>query len=81
MDSLPALAMADGEASSEQATPRNIEVYLRLRPVLAPAAEIAVDAAESRVAFTVQRNASSGRVACSSTSSCLVLAGVGASVT
>ena len=71
--------MADGEVSSEQAMPSNIEVYLRLRPVLTPAAEIAVDADESRIAFTVQRSASSGCVACSSTSSCLALA-LGATV-
>ena len=72
--------MGEGEVAMEQAVPRNIEVYLRLRPVLAPAAEIAVDAAESRVAITVQRSASSGRVACSFTPSCLALA-VGANVT
>ncbi len=52
--------MSDGEAE-DSGGPRNIEVFLRLRPVAAPAPDIAVDAAQSRVSFTVQRDAASGR--------------------
>ena len=62
--------MADVEAQDdggprniEDEGPRNIEVYLRLRPVAAPAPDIAVDASHSRVNFTVQRSAASGRAA------------------
>lgn len=45
---------------------KNIEVYLRLRPVATPAVAIAVDAAENRVDFAVLRSAGSGCVAASS---------------
>lgn len=53
----------DGPHNIEGKSPRNIEVYLRLRPVAAPAPDIVVDASHSRVNFTVQRSASSGRAA------------------
>ncbi len=57
--------MGEGEGQAEHevvyhAGPRNIEVFLRLRPVPTPAVAIAVDATENRVDFAVLRSAGSG---------------------